>query len=71
MRFYEGHERSIVKAITYRLFIIISTAITTYIVTQSFSMTMTVTLTATIVNTLVYYLHERFWNRIHWGKNKA
>ena len=70
MKFFEHSERSIVKTITYRILIVISTFIVTYYLTGELKFSLELTAVANIVNTVLYYLHERFWNNIHWGKTK-
>ena len=68
MRFHENQERSILKTIGYRVLIIISNTIIVYILTQDIEVTLGASIAMTIVNTIIYYLYERFWNNIHWGK---
>ncbi|MBI2022827.1 DUF2061 domain-containing protein [Candidatus Daviesbacteria bacterium] len=70
MRFYEHSTRSLAKTITYRILILISTFIIFYIFTKDIQKTTALTLVSNIINALLYYLHERFWNYIHWGKHK-
>lgn len=70
MKFSEQSERSIAKTVTYRILIVISTFIVTYFLTGELKFSLELTAVANIVNTLLYYLHERFWNKIHWGKTK-
>ncbi len=71
MKFFEHSERSIVKTITYRILIVISTFIITYYLTGEIKFSLELTAAANIVNTVLYYLHERFWNKIRWGKTKG
>lgn len=70
MKFFEHSKRSIVKTITYRILIVISTFIITYYLTGELKFSLELTAVANIVNTVLYYLHERIWNKIHWGKTK-
>ena len=70
MKHFEHVNRSLVKTITYRVVIIISTAIIVYILTGEVKQTIDITLIANLINTLLYYIHERVWNKIHWGKVK-
>jgi len=66
----ELKKRSIVKTITYRILIIIATAIVTWIMTKRIDLTIGITSVTSIVNTILYYFHERIWNDISWGKKK-
>ncbi len=69
-KFFEHSKRSLVKTITYRLLIITSTFIITFIITGELALTLGITIVANTMNTILYYVHERIWNRIHWGKTK-
>mgnify|MGYP001572978986 CR=1 len=70
VKFFEHTKRSIAKTITYRILITISTFIVMYFMTGNLSLTLGVTLVSNIVSTFLYFLHERIWNQIHWGKIK-
>jgi uncharacterized membrane protein len=70
VRFFEHIKRSLVKTITYRIFIVISTFIITFWITGRIDLTLWVTITANLTNTVLYFIHERIWNHIHWGKTK-
>lgn len=71
MKFFEHSERSIVKTITYRILIVISTFIITFYLTGELKFSLELTAVANIVNTVLYYLHERVWNKVRWGKTKG
>lgn len=70
MAFVERTQRSIVKTITYRGLILISNFTITYILTGSLSLATGVASASFFVNTIIYYLHERVWNIVTWGKKK-
>ena len=70
MAFREDSKRSVVKTITYRIVIALSTMVIVFLYTGDYALTMGVTLVVSIANTIIYYLHERFWNIIHWGKKQ-
>lgn len=55
----ETHKRSIVKSITWR---VIATLIAAYWVGFEVAIIMN------IVQTIAYYIHERLWVRIDWGR---
>jgi uncharacterized membrane protein len=42
-----------------------------FLFTGNKEITIEVTGISTVVNTLLYYFHERVWNKIHWGKSRA
>ncbi|MBP6098935.1 MAG: DUF2061 domain-containing protein [Candidatus Levybacteria bacterium] len=64
----DSHLRSIVKAVGYRLLLIISSGIVIYLVTKRIDITLGVSLLTAVLNTIIYYFYERFWNKITWGK---
>lgn len=64
----ETHLRTLVKTITYRIIIIISIFTVTYITTGEIADALAITSITAITGTVIYYLHERIWNNIHWGK---
>jgi len=70
MAFHENHSRSILKAITYRVIIILSNAIVIYLMTGNSNLTANFIWITSIVSTLLYFIHERIWNEIHWGKKR-
>lgn len=65
---HEWHARSLIKTITYRFLIIVSNGVLVYILTGDTSFTYEVMAYSTIISTIIYYLHERVWNHIHWGR---
>ncbi len=70
MKFFEYYERSIVKTVTYRVLIVVSTFLVTYYLTGEIQTSLEITAVANIINTILYFIHERAWNEIHWGKTK-
>ena len=65
----EQRTRSAIKAITYRLISIIIDSIIAYTITKSAQQTAVLVLISNSISILVYFAHERAWNRIHWGKH--
>ena len=70
MSFREKVRRSFVKAITYRLLIVVTDSIIIFAITRRFDTTIGVIIFSNLVSTVMYFLHERAWARIHWGKYK-
>lgn len=64
----DSQARSVIKAVGYRILLIISNGIVVYSVTKRIDITLGVSLLTAILNTAIYYLYERFWNKITWGK---
>jgi len=70
VKLFEKYERSVTKTVTYRILIVISTFIVTYFLTGEVRLSIEITAVANIINTFLYFLHERIWNRIGWGRTK-
>lgn len=67
-KFQVGLRRSIVKAITFRCFIIVADGIIIFILTHRYDLTLGMIVFSNLSSTVLYFIHERIWNRIHWGK---
>jgi len=65
---YEHYKRSIVKTVTYRILILVTTYIAVYFFTGRHDTTLVITLTSNLFSTVLYFIHERVWNTIHWGR---
>ena len=59
--------RSIVKALTYRAFIICLDFVVIYLLTGRATVAAGFMIVSNIYTTVVYILHERLWTRINWG----
>jgi uncharacterized membrane protein len=68
MKFYEKMPRSAVKVITWRVVITASNFMAGYLASGDPMTGLKVAIGATIVNSIIYYLHERAWNKNDWGK---
>jgi uncharacterized membrane protein len=49
---------------------VISTFVIGYAMTSSWSFAASLTLVSNLINFVLYYLHERAWLQIGWGRNK-
>ncbi len=65
----ETHARSIVKAVVYRVLIVLSVFIITYATTHRVADAASITGLTAISGTIIYYIYERVWSRITWGRN--
>lgn len=68
MAFYEKNLRSLGKTVTYRTLIFISNFFITLLVTGKIDLAAEVAFLTLLINAMIYYFHERFWNKIRWGK---
>lgn len=66
----DSHWRSIVKSITWRLIAVAITILISYIWLHEWGSSIALSLTANGIKALLYYLHERGWNRIDFGRKK-
>ena len=69
MTSYNSEEkRSVAKAITYRLMIIISDMVVVFTITRRLDLTVGLVIFTNIASTILYFTHERIWNKIQWGR---
>lgn len=67
--YYHDHvSRSVTKAITFRILIIVADTIVIFALTRRVDLTLGVLFFSNISSTILYFLHERAWNKVHWGK---
>ena len=62
--------RSVVKAITFRLLILTADGIIIFAITHRYDIALTVMFFSNLSSTVFYFIHERIWDKIYWGKNK-
>jgi uncharacterized membrane protein len=67
-RFFESHGRSILKALTWKLIATVTSFSVLYYQTRDVSQSLRFSGTILIIGLITYYLHERVWNGVHWGK---
>jgi uncharacterized membrane protein len=60
-------KRSIVKSIAWRIICIVVSIITTFIFTGEWNLAVAVGTIYNAITMVLYYFHERIWNRIKWG----
>jgi len=63
-------KRSVVKTITWRVTGSGATFLIAFFMTGNLAIAGTIGIVQMFSNTLLYYLHERIWNRIFWSKVK-
>lgn len=61
--------RSWAKAISFRIIATIATVIIVFIITGNLSLASVIGGMDMIIKLFLYYLHERAWGKIIWGKN--
>lgn len=61
-------KRSFVKSLTWRIIAIFTTFVCIYLVTGKTNLAGAGTLLTNSINFVLYYLHERIWNNIQFGR---
>ena len=67
----ESHIRSIAKAITWRTGGTVVTFGVAWILTRRFELAAQIGVLDTIIKLAAFYVHERVWNRLNFGKKKS
>jgi uncharacterized membrane protein len=65
----EMRKRSTAKAITYRVICISMLALVTYVVTRDIMKMTSIVVIFQSIQMIIYYFHERTWERVEWGRN--
>lgn len=66
--FNETKLRSLIKTVSWRIILTLSHIINGFIVTGNLLMGFKIAGMALIINSVLYWIHERFWNYIHWQR---
>jgi uncharacterized membrane protein len=67
----ETNKRSIVKTITWRLTGSGATFLISYLISGNIAMASSIAAIQLLANTVLYYVHERVWNKIKWGRENV
>ena len=67
----EHHKRSIAKSITWRLFSFVLTVIIILAYTKNIGQALGVGAGIDLTKLVLYYFHERLWNKVQFGRHKA
>lgn len=66
----EKWSRSFIKSISWRIIGTLDTIIISYLVTGTLSFALSIGAIELVTKMGLYVVHERVWNRIHWGKSE-
>jgi len=66
----DSNLRSIVKGITWRIVGTVDTIILSYIILGNMNKALLIGFTEVATKIFLYYLHERLWNAVTWGRRK-
>jgi uncharacterized membrane protein len=62
-------KRSVVKSIVWRIICIFVSVIVTFFLSGKWDIAVAVGTVYNVITMILYYFHERIWNRIKWGTN--
>ena len=69
--FREHLSRSVVKAVSYRIIIVTADFIAVYFFTRRIEIAVGFVVVSNVYTSVLYFLHERFWDRVSWGRGAA
>ncbi len=64
----DSHKRSLMKAFIYKLGSVTLLAILSWLFTRDLIKMSGITLTYEFIAIIGYYIHERLWERVKWGR---
>ncbi len=64
----ETHTRTIIKTVTWRFIAFSATVVAIYLYDKNIKAALTVGISVNLVKMFLYYLHERFWNNVSFGR---
>ena len=64
----ETNRRSLIKTISWRITGSSATFLIAYLISGDLNVSGTIAVIQLTANTILYYIHERVWNKIKWGK---
>ena len=67
-KFYEKALRSLGKVVTWRILVTITNTVGGYLASGSWVVGLSVASFALVINSILYFFHERAWNKIDAGK---
>lgn len=67
----DSRARSIAKTLCWRATGSFATFLIAWIIGGDLAMAGTIAVIQIVANTMLYYLHERAWNMVRWGRSDA
>jgi uncharacterized membrane protein len=64
----DSKRRSIIKAITWRILALLITILVSFAILGSWSVSIAIGILSNFLKTLLYYIHERLWEKTSWGR---
>jgi len=66
--FREYLGRSVVKAISYRTLVVIADFVAVFLFTNRLEVAIGFVVVSNVYTSVLYFLHERLWDRVAWGR---
>jgi uncharacterized membrane protein len=66
----ESHPRTLIKTITFRACASVTTVLIVFAFTGKWLLSIGVGIVETVTKLILYYVHERIWDKVHWGRAK-
>ncbi len=63
----DSRKKSIAKSVTWRIICIVVSVLTAYALTNSIDIAAAIGTVYNVITMILYYFHERIWNRVEWG----
>ncbi len=60
-----------IKSITFRILATVTTIVLVFIFTGEMLLALEIGMVEVVSKLILYYVHERFWDRVSWGKIAA
>jgi uncharacterized membrane protein len=70
MLYREKVRRSVVKSVTFRALVMIADGFIIFALTNSYKIAISVILLSNLSSTIIYFFHERAWDKVSWGKQR-
>lgn len=64
----ESHTRSVTKAVSWKVLVILTDFSLLYFLTDEFNFAVGYAIGKNALTFIMYYGHERVWNKVGWGK---
>jgi len=64
----ETRKRSLVKSIVWRFVCVVVSIAISFFLTAKWDISVAIGFSYNIITIVLYYFHERIWNRVKWGK---
>lgn len=64
----DSNKRTVAKTVSWRITGSASTFLISFLISGNFAVAGSIALVQITANTILYFIHERIWNRIKWGQ---